>query len=898
MVITQAQQEEGREDIASSAALPNQQYKLVCNISFLPVVAVFVAAVVAFKVSSGDHKIDPSGRLPLLPPALKIYGREEFLQEAIEKILLQLVSKVEANKHIPIKGGPGVGKTTTAIGIIHDPRIVKYFGDARHWVSCREASDIADNMKAQKLLDYISDSLGLDLTASSDRRKDIRYFLVNNNVPRIIVLDNFETMWEPPGAREATEGILKFLVQFTQLTLVITTRNAHNPATHLGVSWHQFESIQPLSLHASRMLFTSLSPPTSIDSRLDDLLRAVDCIPLPIVLMASSAQENYTTSRILEIWNSGLSGQSKALPHNNDGNPMNILDHSIALSLKSPLIKSYPEAPMLLRIIADLPGGIKPENLQRIVPLIDDVDHLAAVLVRTSLLKNSPDALQMHSTIRSHVLRNYALDASHKKNVQAFYFQLIHEAGNDPGTQDFLGHARRLSDEEANAQNLLLDALEHNLSGDTVWIAIDYFNYLLWNPPSTDIAKRTVELLKNQLLCSEGVRTSTMRQTEVSWQYTPLLKEHSWEDLNQRINTISAQISNNNMTEGGTHQFGTPDGDICQQQQTLDLLLPHVLLRLGTLYYRLDRYTEAIETLEEAADRFEKLNQTTEVAQAWNQLAEIHRLRGYFTQALQMYFEAYKRFQGAGDARRMSASQRGMGIVYFEQNRFSDALEMIEMAQRTCLPDDHTCITDSKRELGRVYRNHNQSESIRLLTNARKYYLIHGPLRHATIALYQEAIAHYLQGEYDDAEVRFSVTFEEFRTQRNDAQMGFCIYYLADMNQIRRSHYQALALFHRSETMFEHMENKFMTGLSIKGQAELYAKLCQPAKAKQAYSRAHALLEDVNAEVAIAMELDIQHIHDMCELSIWERYAALKLFLGFLAFAILFFIFIRRWSRH
>ena len=51
---------------------------------------------------------------------------------------------------------------------------------------------------------------------------------------------------------------------------------------------------------------------------------------------------------------------------------MNKLDLSIAMSLEGPLIKSTPEASVLLRIMASLPGGIGHENLQAIVPFICD----------------------------------------------------------------------------------------------------------------------------------------------------------------------------------------------------------------------------------------------------------------------------------------------------------------------------------------------------------------------------------------------------------------------------------------------------------------------------------------------------------------------------------------------
>ena len=96
------------------------------------------------------------------------------------------------------------------------------------------------------------------------------------------------------------------------------------------------------------------------------------------------------------------------------------------------------------------------------------------------------------------MLRHYSLDPSHSEKIRAFYFQLIQEAGHDPGGRDFLKRARRLSYEETNAQAILVDALEHNLSVTSVSISADYSNYLIWNGPSIEIPKRTVELIRGQ----------------------------------------------------------------------------------------------------------------------------------------------------------------------------------------------------------------------------------------------------------------------------------------------------------------------------------------------------------------------------------------------------------------
>ena len=736
-----------------------------------------------------------------------------------------------------------MGKTTTGIGIMHHPRIARHFGKARHWVSCREASSIADDLKAKKLIEYVSDRLDLDLSGSGDRRKNIRYFLNRNNIPRIIVLDNFETMWEPPGAQEAVEAELAFLASFPQLTILLTTRNAHDPA---GVSWHQIEPIQPLSLDASRILFTKSFTHT-IDNRLDDLLVAIDRIPLVIVLMASYGKENvFTTSEILDIWNTRLSQRNETYKHN--GDPMNKLDLSIAMSLEGPLIKSTPEAPVLLRVMAGLPGGIRRENLKAIVPLIPNVDKVVAVLSRTSLVINSPDVWQIHSSIRSHMLRRYSLNDSHSENIQAFYFQFIRDAGRDPGGRDFLQLARRLSYEETNAQAILLDALEHNLSATSVSISTDYSNYLKWNIPNIDIPKRTVELIRKQ----------------------PSL--------------------------------------------TRDSLLPLPLLRLGTLYFRLDNYPKAIDALKEAMDLYETLGQLNGAAQAQFQLAEIHRLQHEHTRAVQLYSLAYGRFNDTEDSRGMASCLRGIGIAYFQNDSYSeDAVEMIVKAKNTCLPDDLTCITDSERELGRVYRDRNTTESIRLLTKAREHHRINGSRRDAPIALYQKSIALYSRDDYGEAEIGLKEAYEEFKLLRNDAQMGYSLYHLAVMNRKRGSLRKALELYNRAGDMFEHMGNKpeliqndtmnprigneFMVANSLGCQAELYARLCKPDEAKRAYSSARAILDIEGREkIATDCQLDIQNIPDMCEFEIW-RYMTFDVLITLLLACVVFCSLFINWRR-
>jgi tetratricopeptide (TPR) repeat protein len=233
-------------------------------------------------------------------------------------------------------------------------------------------------------------------------------------------------------------------------------------------------------------------------------------------------------------------------------------------------------------------------------------------------------------------------------------------------------------------------------------------------------------------------------------------------------------------------------------------------------------------------------------------------------------------------------------------------------AQNTCLPDDYTCITDSERELGRVYRDRNTTESIRLLTKAREHHMIYGSRRDAAIASYQKSIALYLRGDHDEAEVGLNESYEEFKPLRNDAQLGYSLYHLAVMNRKRGSLRQALELFNRAGGIFEHLGNKleliqndtknprmgneFMVAMCLECQAELYARLCQPDEAMRVYSSARALLDIEGKEkTATFCWLDIQSIPDMCEFKIWRNLTFHVLITLFLACVVLWLCIHRRW---
>lgn len=89
---------------------------------------------------------------------------------------------------------------------------------------------------------------------------------------------------------------------------------------------------------------------------------------------------------------------------------------------------SNPDALTLLSILAYLPGGIRPENLQSVAPTIQYVNAAKRTLLRTALAHCMPDGtLQMLSPIRLYIRQNHPPDTDNILALWIFYCQVAKE---------------------------------------------------------------------------------------------------------------------------------------------------------------------------------------------------------------------------------------------------------------------------------------------------------------------------------------------------------------------------------------------------------------------------------------------------------------------------------------
>ncbi|KAJ7926684.1 hypothetical protein B0H13DRAFT_2560751 [Mycena leptocephala] len=286
---------------------------------------------------------------------------------------------------------------------LHHPAIIEKY-DLRHLISCESANTCAD------MVEIIGSHLGLE--PSNLLSKRILQHLAQRG-SCLIVLDNFETPWEPIESRGQVEDFLSLLADITSLALLAWK-----------VKWNRpfLVPLEPLSPSASRQIFVEVAdePGNEDKSALDDLLDLSGSLPLAVSLMANVASvEGY--SGTLARWereNTALLSEG----HDKRSN----LEQSISFSVNSPRISLFPNAKQLISLLSLLPDGIMPEEMMTARIPLPDVRHCQSVLVGTSLAYvDVKGRLKALSPVREYIRRSYPPSAALARPLRTYFQDLL-----------------------------------------------------------------------------------------------------------------------------------------------------------------------------------------------------------------------------------------------------------------------------------------------------------------------------------------------------------------------------------------------------------------------------------------------------------------------------------------
>lgn len=305
---------------------------------------------------------------------------------------------------------------------IHEPDCIAIYGESRIFLSCEPLSN------ADALLAAIADSYGIgrghvisDLTE-----------VLSEGVRSLLVLDNFETLWEDASRTQAVESVLSDLSGIAGLTLLITMRGSQRPS---NVDWAKpfIPPLTSLTPAAAKATFMAISDSQCPEDDVDDVLALLDNVPLAVTLMANLAQHTPCTE-LLARWNHD---KTSMVNRGLSGDRLSSLDMSIRLSLTSERMIRTPHAIEILKILALMPDGLSKDQVLQMCSNRNDAWQSMSTLRQVALIYDdltrsrggSQGVLRVLTPIREHITRYLEVASCHFYPVLEHY---LHFAESSP----------------------------------------------------------------------------------------------------------------------------------------------------------------------------------------------------------------------------------------------------------------------------------------------------------------------------------------------------------------------------------------------------------------------------------------------------------------------------------
>ncbi|KAF8235175.1 hypothetical protein L208DRAFT_1543034 [Tricholoma matsutake] len=357
---------------------------------------------------------------PILPPQpVFMVGRDKEKSDVLATVL----NTTQAN--IAILGAGGMGKTTLALFILHDPQVVDKYC-LRYFVSCEAVSSLV------VLLGEIANALWIPRERRDEHLYDTVLTALQKEVA-ILCLDNLETVWDTTAHQEEIEGFLSQIGSIPVLTLLVTMQGTQRPS---GVFWSK-----PLLSPLTGLDLDKMFQP--VDQFVDRLLRAMDGIPLAIMLIASLLQEGNESSK--SLWTCWEKAHTKVVELGGRGRMSN-LDASIHLSLYSPRMMADKHAIDILAMLSLLPDGFPDagiKDLQSHLSADIDLSKLVQTLKRVSLvytdqaMESNQSRLHILSPVRYFCQGNIKIPQGLRSSLMTFYIQML---SNNADWSDHTSH--------------------------------------------------------------------------------------------------------------------------------------------------------------------------------------------------------------------------------------------------------------------------------------------------------------------------------------------------------------------------------------------------------------------------------------------------------------------------
>jgi len=623
--------------------------------------------------------------MPLKPGVF--HGRDDLVNE-----IAQLLVKKET-AHVCLLGPGGMGKTSVSLAVVELPLIKERFlGGNRVWVPCIEATS------ATLLLEI----LYIQLQVPGDKQvtlEKIISHLNNSKQPCLILLDNFETPWNAPaiGTQKQIEDTLRRLAELNHIAILITMRGRIPPCNG-PIKWES-RSIQPADEEACFRIYHDNNPSSKGDPDVGRLLAVLGYMPFAVTLMAKLGIEGMSTAKVL------LDAWHKSGPDILSDNPEESMNRSIGLSVESDLIKRNPNAYTLLSILSLLPAGTTTKNLRWWAPdsllLASMIPSAIATLSKAALLiehkRENSDApvLFVVPVVQSFMWQHDRIEEKVRNQIQSSCCQYVLDHACRYDDPMFPDKSKALAAEDTNIQSILFGS-PHTIPSNKIIEALIAFSWHRSDTkPDLVIANQAVKAAKGsgvKIYIASAVWCLgwTHRQLgDHRPSYNYLREAHLLSNVNSAgemelrrlhckcgIDLVDAA----RITIDDKNEVVSLARDVESKCAALsdDQVHGWSLVVLGSALNKTRQRQEALEHLNRARIMLKAVENTPNLAIAYQVIARIHYRERRFTEALGAIREACKLIESSGSPGQFIFLESG--LIHFSANRDTEAWELTEIA--------------------------------------------------------------------------------------------------------------------------------------------------------------------------------------------------------------------------
>ncbi|KAI0293008.1 hypothetical protein B0F90DRAFT_192936 [Multifurca ochricompacta] len=611
---------------------------------------------------------------------------------------------------IAILGPGGYGKTTLANAALTHPQVQEQFGGARYFVACESV------FSSSALLVELAKTLGI-LDGGSDASWSHIHAVLSSK-DSIICLDNFESPWEQPGdMRHSVEKLLSRITALNSVTLLITMRGTMRPGQTLWTK-PTLAPLKTLSQDAAREIWEEIEQ--NYDAAAEELIKAVDYVPLAVSLLAHLAQATLPTL-LLKEWNQN---QTKFIQMGQTHKLSN-LEYSIQLSIDSGRMRANPPARNLLGILSMLPDGIHTEQLGKFEEILVDMDILSNLrtLQQCSLVHVIGERYQTHPIIRHFCNQQEVISSKYKDSLQNFYINL---ASSNSSEAQPRYHAEMVL-EINNTKAMLFDLLKSNYGNNSklVEAIITFTNFhggigdhsnklisqtvetLQQRPSDTSVLIRCLQAWGRLYYYASDIENAKAKLQEV--ERLCLSSPYNNSSLHAEVLTDLSELY---QSQGALNEAEVS----CQKALELHKIANDVLgqandhLGLGDIFLSLSRLDEAEASYREALKFHKIANDVLGQANDHSGLGDMYSRLSRLDEAEASYKEALKFHKIANDILGQANDHKGLGHMYLRLSKldeaeasYKEALKLHKIANSVLgQANDHSGLGDMFLRLSRL----------------------------------------------------------------------------------------------------------------------------------------------------------------------------------------------------